>query len=214
MKAKFPSNILRGAYVTGPYTLAALLTGADEAAMATIVNSEYLNKICEIAYKKIGDYIELLIEAGAQSICILEPSAVMLGPDQFKEFSSKFVRMFCEKYSDTDVSFIYHICGNSMHLVKLMEESGVDALSLDSPETGVYLVEAARRVNEKTIIIGNINPTGTILNGCCQNVSSDVDHLLEQMKEFPNFILSTGCDLPQETPIENIKCFMDAGRKS
>ena len=35
---------------------------------------------------------------------------------------------------------------------------------------------------------------------------------LREMEPYPNFVLSTGCDLPQETPRENIQAFMDAGR--
>ena len=36
--------------------------------------------------------------------------------------------------------------------------------------------------------------------------------LVESMQGQHNFILSTGCDLPQETPLENIRAFMDVGR--
>jgi uroporphyrinogen decarboxylase len=35
---------------------------------------------------------------------------------------------------------------------------------------------------------------------------------MKRMDPYPNFILSTGCDLPQETPLENIRAFMETGR--
>jgi uroporphyrinogen decarboxylase len=34
------------------------------------------------------------------------------------------------------------------------------------------------------------------------------------MKAIKNFILSSGCDLPIGTPLENIEAFMKAGRKA
>jgi len=37
--------------------------------------------------------------------------------------------------------------------------------------------------------------------------------LMDAMKPYPNFILSTGCDLPQEIPVDNIEAFMKAGRE-
>jgi uroporphyrinogen decarboxylase len=212
MNIGLPPNILRGAYVTGPYTLAALMMGADEAALATIMNKDDLNEICRFATEKILEYVRLLITAGAQIICILEPSAVMLGPEQFVEFSGKYVRHITQSCEYTGVSTVYHICGNTMHLVKDMCDAGVDALSLDAPETGVDLPAVAKQVPGNVLIIGNISPVGNLLSGKQDDVEKDVLHLLNSMESFPNFILSSGCDLPQETPLENIEAFMNAGR--
>jgi uroporphyrinogen decarboxylase len=212
MSIGLPPSILRGAYVTGPYTLAALLMGADEAATATVLRPDELHEICELTTIKIQEYVRLLITSGAQLICILEPSAVMLGPEQFEQFSGKYVHKINESCRYTGVSTVYHICGNSMHLVEKMCESGVDALSLDSPETGIDLPAAASRVPKNVAVVGNISPTGSILNGSIKEVENDVINLLKSMEAYPNFILSTGCDLPQEVPLENIRTFMKVGR--
>jgi uroporphyrinogen decarboxylase len=212
MRIGLPSNILRGAYVTGPYTLSALLMGADDAATATVMNIDKLHTICQFMIEKILEYARLLIASGAQMICILEPSAVMLGPEQFEQFSSQYVRQIIGSCKFSGVSTIYHVCGNTMHLIKKMAESGVDALSLDSPETGVDLPAVARQVSTDNIIIGNISPVGALLNGSPKDVEEDVLHLLRNMEPYPNFVLSTGCDLPQEVPKENINAFMETGR--
>jgi uroporphyrinogen decarboxylase len=36
--------------------------------------------------------------------------------------------------------------------------------------------------------------------------------LLERMKDVENFILSSGCDIPVGTPLENIDAFMQAAK--
>ena len=59
-------------------------------------------------------------------------------------------------------------------------------------------------------MIGNISPATTMRFGSPGDVRREVDKLLKQMEQFPNFVLSTGCDLPQETPIENIADFHGA----
>lgn len=213
MKLNFPENILIGAYVTGPYTLAGLLLGASNAAVLSITNPDYLSEICDIVIEKILDYVRLLISAGAQIICVLEPSAVMLGPEQFNNFSKKYVEKICKLCENTPIAVVYHICGNSMHLIEKMCESGVNALSLDSKEAGMDLVEVAKKISENIVIIGNICPTGKILSGNQHDVIEEVEKLLNEMNPFPNFILSTGCDLPKEVPLENIKAFIHAGRE-
>jgi uroporphyrinogen decarboxylase len=209
----FPTDILKGAYVAGPYTLAGLIMGAEEAAMAAIMEPDKLMTLCEFTMERILEYIRLLIGAGAKVVCILEPTAVMLGPDEFEKFSAGFIRHIHLSYKYTDVSLVYHTCGNTMHLIDKMEGSQVDAVSLDSPNAGVDLPEVARNIKSNTVIIGNINPTGAILNGKPEEVRKEVNELLKSMDFCPNFVLSTGCDLPQEVPFENIEAFMETGRQ-
>jgi len=212
MSIGMPSDIIRGAYVAGPYSLAALIMGADDTAIATIMNPEKLHRLCEFVTESIQHYSRLLIGAGAEVICILEPSAVMLGPDQFLEFSSNYVSHISRSCRYNGVNIIYHTCGNTMHLIEKMVNAGVNGISLDSSDTGVDLAAVAERVPPEVSIIGNINPTTTILNNSPGDVMREVTTLLHTMDRYPNFILSTGCDLPQETPFDNIEAFMEAGR--
>ncbi len=100
-----------------------------------------------------------------------------------------------------------------MLILDNMVATGADVLSLDSAAAGVDLVKAMERVPEDVCVLGNINPTGTILTGDSSEVEKEVSNLLELMQPYPNFILSTGCDLPLDTSIENIAAFMKAGRR-
>ncbi len=213
MDIGLPEHIKRGAYVAGPYSLAALIMGADDAAMATVLEPEKLHILCDFSTERIQTYVRQLISAGAEVICVLEPSAVMLGPDQFEEFSSNYIRHIANSCIYNDVDIIYHTCGNTMHLVEKMVGANVHGVSLDSSEAGVNLLKVAKLVPKHVAVIGNISPTTTILNGTPDRVRTEVVELLEAMDPYPNYILSTGCDLPQETPLENIQAFMDAGRE-
>jgi len=60
--------------------------------------------------------------------------------------------------------------------------------------------------------MGNVNPAKTMLFGTADDVQKEVIEIMENMKKYPNFILSSGCDLPQETPKNNIEIFMKTGR--
>ena len=205
-------DVLVGAYVIGPFTFAGLLAGAQEVALNSIMDTDTLEEICKFCTSIIMEYSQALIGAGADLICVLEPTAAILGPDQFSQFSGDYVRHILESYKYSNVDTIYHICGNTMHLVKAMTETGVGALSLDSPETGVELAKVAEMVSENVAIIGNVNPTMIMKDGSAEEVKQATIGLLDEMKDYPNFILSTGCDLPPGTPLENMVAFMEAGR--
>ncbi|HET6485335.1 MAG TPA: uroporphyrinogen decarboxylase family protein [Spirochaetia bacterium] len=212
MSVTLPPAILRGGYAVGPFTLAGLMMGADEAAMATVTEPDLLHRLCHFTTERIQEYVQMLISAGAQVICILEPSAVMLSPQQFSEFSAIYIRHITTSFKYSGINFVYHTCGNTTHLVEKMVRSGVNGLSLDSREAGVDLPTLSKQVPEDVVVIGNISPTTTMRFGSPSDVQRDVEELLRQMDRFPNFVLSTGCDLPQETPEENLRVFMEAGR--
>jgi uroporphyrinogen decarboxylase len=212
ISVSLPSGILTGAYVTGPFTLAGLMMGADDAVMATMLDPEGLHRLCRFTTDRIQEYVQLLIAAGAEVVCILEPTAVMLSPAQFAEFSAAYVCHITTSFEYSGAAFVYHTCGNTMHLVEEMARSGVQGVSLDSREAGVDLPSAAARLPRDVVAIGNISPAKTMRFATPDVVRREVEELLQAMEPRPEFILSTGCDLPQETPLANIGAFMDAGR--
>ena len=212
MSVSLPRGILRGAYVVGPFTLAGLMMGADDAVMSTVLDPDTLHHLCHFTTDRIQEYIQLLLAAGAEVVCILEPSAVMLSPEQFSEFSAIYIRHITTSFKYSGANFVYHTCGNTMHLVDKMARAGVNGVSLDSPDTGVDLPAVAARMPEDIVVIGNVSPTTIMRFGKPHDVRREVDDLLSVMSPYPNFVLSTGCDLPQETPIDNIRAFMEAGR--
>lgn len=199
-------NILRGGYVIGPFTLAGLMMGATQTAMATIDDPDLLHEVLKLTTYVITRYANALARAGAHTIAILEPSAVMLSPRQFRQFSGDYVRRIIEQMEALP---ILHICGNATHLIDEMVATGAQGLSLDSL---VDLASVAQAVSPEVVLIGNINPTAVMVDCSPQEAYTTTLALIEQMAPYSNFVLSTGCDLPPETPLANIRAFMDAGR--
>jgi uroporphyrinogen decarboxylase len=212
MKRDFPSDVGVGAYVSGPYTLAGLIIGAQEAGLMAAREPAKLEKICGFTTECIFKYTELLLSAGADAVCVLEPSGVMLGPSHFRRFSAMNVKKIVEICHREKVDCIYHVCGNSMHLIEEMVKVKVDGLSIDSKDSGMDLLEVANKIPGNTVIIGNLNPTKTIVYGNPEEVKKEVKDLLETMDNFPNYVFSTGCDLPMETPLDNISACIQTVR--
>ncbi len=212
MKLGFSRDVLVGAYVIGPFSFAGLLIGAQEAAISSIIDPDKLGYICRFCTSIIMEYTQALISAGADLICILEPTASILGPDQFSQFSGEFVTHILESCKYSNIDTIYHICGNIMHLVEAMSQTGVGGISLDSPDAGIDLSKVAQMVPEDIAIIGNINPTKIMKDGTVETVTQATIELLDEMRDYPHFILSTGCDLPPGVPLENMVAFMEAGK--
>ena len=58
--------------------------------------------------------------------------------------------------------------------------------------------------------MGNIDPVSVFKDGMPFQMRQAVTDLLEKMRAYPNFVLSSGCDTPPHTPKENIDAFFEA----
>jgi uroporphyrinogen decarboxylase len=61
--------------------------------------------------------------------------------------------------------------------------------------------------------MGNIDPAGTLRMGTKEKVEEETNALLSKCAKYPNFVLSSGCDIPHATPWENIDAFFNASKK-
>jgi uroporphyrinogen decarboxylase len=109
------------------------------------------------------------------------------------------------------VAMGYHICGNTNKITEAMLESGCDMLSVD---VKVPLLRAKELGGDKVPIIGNVDPINTMMLGTPDEVREEVMRDIADCADSPNgYIVSTGCDIPVDAPLENIYAFMDAVRE-
>jgi uroporphyrinogen decarboxylase len=195
-----------GGYVIGPFSLAGRLMGESQAAMCAIDDPSSLEQILEFATERIIRYGRALVAAGADMIAVLEPTGVILSPSQFRQFSGKYVRRI---FSELDTIGILHICGSSTHIIPDMCQTGAQGLSLDSD---VDLPSAMEMLPPDMVMIGNLDPVAVVAHCTPQEVYAATRELMDSMSQYPNFILSSGCDLPPETPLDNIRAMIEACR--
>ncbi|HRU06180.1 MAG TPA: uroporphyrinogen decarboxylase family protein [Candidatus Brocadiia bacterium] len=200
-------DIPKGAYCIGPFTLAGLMMGAEEIALAAIDDPAFVHETLQYAAHVIGRYATALIESGADMVAILEPTGVMLSPRQFDEFVAPYVAQLVQTFP---VSTILHICGNTTPLIRNMAATGVEGLSLD---TAVDFPAAAKLLPDNVALIGNIDPISVLRAMTPAQVAAQTRAFLDATRDAPNLVLSSGCDLPQDTPIPNIKAMIEEGKK-
>lgn len=188
------------AYVIGPLTLTGEIMGITRIMKATKKEPELLHQVLANATQIIMNYVALLEAARASLICILEPSAMMISSKLFHEYSGQY----CSQIVSNSINGIsvLHICGDTNHLIGEMEKVGADGLSLDKQ---VDFPKVYDSLNPDTVLIGNLDPVSVIAFDTPESIIEKAGNLLQAMKEKRNFILSTGCDVPPNAPIQNIK---------
>ncbi|NLA28246.1 MAG: methyltransferase, partial [Propionibacterium sp.] len=58
-------------------------------------------------------------------------------------------------------------------------------------------------------VSGNIDPAREFCNGTPESVRAATRLVLDECGSYPNFIPSSGCDVPPQTPWENIDAFFE-----
>ncbi len=196
-----------GGFVIGPLSLAGLLMGVENLALAFLDAPEFVQKLLAVLGEKLARLAAEEEAAGAQIIAVLEPTAMIISPQQFKEFVKPAVSRIFEHLHGMS---LLHICGFASHLIELMAQTGASGLSLDFQ---VDLSLAEDLVPPDVILWGNLDPVGVFLKGTPESIYQEVQNLLEKMKPYNNFVISSGCDLPAQTPLMNIQAFFDAVRE-
>ncbi|MBQ4274377.1 MAG: methylcobamide--CoM methyltransferase, partial [Clostridia bacterium] len=69
-----------------------------------------------------------------------------------------------------------------------------------------------KKVPADVLVMGNIDPVGVLRMGTPESVREATTELLERCSTYPNFVLSSGCDMPPKTPWENINAFFAAAK--
>lgn len=229
-KMKKNLAIGKAAYVIGPLTLAGEITGVKNFMKILIRSAAFGQKILEFTTQVSQKYAQALVEAGADIVCMLEPTAVLVSPKHFSRFSKPYVEEIAQSLRAVTV---LHICGNTAPLIPEMITTKVHGISIDSV---VDLAWVLSQLKNGMAVIGNIDPMKAMVFDPPETIREKVLSLRrraadqektfsalchksfskeerEQKSGHSNFILSTGCDLPPEVPLENVAAFMAAGRE-
>jgi uroporphyrinogen-III decarboxylase len=70
--------------------------------------------------------------------------------------------------------------------------------------------DVIKEVPPTALAMGNIDPVSVFKDGMPFQMRQTVMNLLDRMRPYPNFVLSSGCDTPPHTSMSNIDAFFEA----
>lgn len=191
----------------GPFSLAGRLFDLSELMMAMYIEPETVTMLLDKCTAFITSYVQAMKETGINGVILAEPAAGLVSNDDCYQYSSVYVHKIVDAVQDDSFSIVLHNCGNTGHCTEAMLQSGASALHFGNRAD---MVEALETCPADLPVMGNIDPVGVMQQATPEQVYSVVSELLEKTAGYDNFILSSGCDVPPHTPIENIKAFYQA----
>lgn len=192
----------------GPFSLIGRLMDMQKVLINCRRDPALLHELLKKATSFLLAYILALKEAGADGVVIAEPAAGLLAPKFNKEFSIPYVEKIRERCEDKNFLAIYHNCGNSIPLLNdIAAETNFKVLHLGN---SIDIEEALKIVPTEILVMGNVDPANVFRMGTPAHVKESTLALLERCRRYPNFAISSGCDIPPATPLENIDAYFEA----
>jgi len=191
----------------GPFSLAGRLYDMSAIMMLIYENPDAAHTLLAKCTQFIEKYCQALKQTGANGVLMAEPAAGLMSNDDCLHFSSAYVKYIINKVQDENFIVILHNCGNTGQCTKAMVSTGAAAYHFGNK---CRMEEVIRDVPPTALAMGNIDPVSVFKDGTPEEMRQTVLDLLEKMRDYPNFVLSSGCDTPPHTPIENINAFFKA----
>lgn len=199
-------KIIEG-WVEGPIAEAADLRGINTVMLDFFDDAAFVRDLFEFVVAMELNFAREQVKAGADLIGIGDAAASLVGPKVYQEFVWPFEKKLVKGIQALGAGVRLHICGNTRKLLKEMGQLGCEIVDLDSLAP---LSEARQQMGPKQVLLGNLNPVTVLRNGTRQDVTTAVTECHRQAG--PRFVVGAGCEVPRDTPPENLRALCDFAR--
>lgn len=209
------------AFIDGPLTFAYQFAHGGWLSRALLKDKATAHQIVELATQCVATFARLMRDAGASVFFLGEHLTQMISPKTFREFSLPYLPRLLDIFPYN----VLHICDN----VQKQLDANLDAI-LQLPN--LHLINVGPQVNLAELRAKlTSSPTPSPLRrggaggevGIAGNVDSiqllpqgsvaEVDAACRAAIEGGVRLLTTGCEVMPQTPVENVKAMVDAAKK-
>jgi len=194
--------------IIGPFSLAGRLMDVSEAMVLCYDEPEMVHTVLEKATAFSIEYCKAYKNAGANGVVIAEPLAGLMSPALAEEVSHGYVKKIVDAVQDDSFAVIYHNCGDNVaRMVKDIYKIGAMGYHFGN---AIRMADVLPDAPGDVLVMGNISPVDYFRNGSPDSMKAAVPALIDECGKYPNFIISSGCDIPPLSPWENIDAYFTA----
>ena len=194
--------------VIGPFSLAGRLMDVSEAMIYCYEEPEMVHTVMEKVTQFVIDYCKAYKAVGANGVMIAEPLAGLMSPALASEFAHPYVKQVIDAVQDEHFAVIYHNCGNNVPLMA-KDIYAIGAVGYHFGDA-IRLADMLPDAPKDVLVMGNVSPSVQFRNGTPGSIGEATRQVMEECCGYPNFLISSGCDIPPMSPWENIDAFFNA----
>ena len=183
----------------GPFTLMSHLRGTS-LFLDMKKKPELVKEMLEFCLRQNKLMVDFYIEAGMDIVVPVDPLISQISPKHFSAFMTEPYKELFNYIRGKGKTSAFFVCGNAARNLELMAQTGPDGISIDE---NIPMTKGKAITDQYNVTIGgNIPLTTTMLFG---NQMDNMKYVVEMVSSIStkNLIISPGCDMPYNVPIEN-----------
>jgi MtaA/CmuA family methyltransferase len=200
LKARAGADRLVEGWVEGPCAESSDLRGINNLMLDFLDDPDFVRDLFEQVVTMALAFAKAQVEAGADLIGIGDAAASLVGPRIYDEFVWPQEKRLVDGIHATGARVRLHICGNTRRILAGMGRLGCDMVDLDylSPVS-----EARAAMGPDQVLLGNIDPVRALRDGTPESVYNAIGACHAQAGA--RYIAGAGCEVPRDTPHENLR---------
>jgi MtaA/CmuA family methyltransferase len=198
----------------GPFSLAAEILGTEGFLMALRdpEQTESIHRLLAYAENQIVQLARAQRDAGSHYTMIGDSLA---GPDvcspaDYRKYALPYERSLVNRLGREGIGMGIHMCGNATAIVEDMLETGALYFELDQK---IDRARVRRTTRGRVTLFGTVDPTHILCLGSVDQVEEKAREDMRLLGRNGRYVLSPGCTLPYNTPFENVRALVEAGRQ-
>jgi len=196
--------------ITGPWTIAAGLRGAQELLYDTVDDPSFVDDLMKFTTEVTKILGSRVIETGLSlSMGEAASSCSLISPAIYRRFIKPRHQEIVQFFRGRKAGLSLHVCGYIDPIMEDLVDLGIVALSLDSPSSLRRMVEVSQK---KIVLIGNV-ATSLFVNGTEEEIEASVQECIRIAASGGAYIVSSGCELPYNATRERAQFFIKAARE-
>jgi uroporphyrinogen decarboxylase len=192
-------------WVEGCFAMSADLRGVNNFLMDIYEDPEFVVDLLEVCLEQATLFAKAQIEAGADIIGVGDAIASVAGPFAYQDLALQYEERLLKSIRDAGALTKLHICGNTTPFLDLLPASLCDILDIDWM---VPLDKAGELYGDLTCVNGNYDPVSVLLQGNVPGIKENIKQCAKV--GGAKYISSAGCEVPKDTPPENLMAVYEA----
>ena len=206
MKQRAGNDVPVVGWIEGALAESCDLMNMQEVFMNLLDEPEAMEQLMDVCMEQSLWFAREQVKAGADIIGLGDAASSLIGHSLYEEFALPYQQKMISAIHDMGAKVKLHICGNVNSVLDLIAQTGTDMIDLDFM---VDIERAAEILPEKMSICGNFNPVTVMYQGTSELVKQEVRRCKQIRDKNRNFI-SAGCEIPRDTPLENMIALKEA----
>ncbi len=200
--------------VSLPWTVAVQMRGMEKLIFDTVDDPAFVHdamRFCTDYTKIVGTAVLNAMGDNTIGLYATDPSAgcSVISPKLYAEFVKPYHEEIVDFFHKSHTSVTFHICGYLDPIMEQVVSTGIDGISIDEQSSLEKMLAVSQN---KTVVIGNVSPA-LFANGTEKEIEDAVIKCLKTAVNSKNYILGSGCAVPPQTTLNNLKAFMAAAEK-